>query len=222
MKKLIVMSFAFCFGLSVAAFAQPDQKDIKKMEKERQEMTQLVEKYNKATSDKKKEEIKAKIAEKVAANYDKHIERMEERLNDSQKKLDEAREKLAQSKLPEYKAKHIDEITQGIISGEKKPMFGMPPNAKGDFPKDMKGMKGMKGQKGPHKGPFMKGNKGPKDCPCMKGEEKECPFAKDGNKDGKECPFAKNEKKDGKGCPCKDKMKAEKELPQVPEKPEAK
>lgn len=221
MKKLIVMSFAFCFGLSVAAFAQPDQKDIKKMEKERQEMTQLVEKYNKATSDKKKDEIKAQIAAKVAANYDKHLERMEERLNDSQKKLDEAREKLAQSKLPEYKAKNIDEITQSIISGEKKPMFGMPPNATGKNPKDikgMKGMKGMKGQKGPHKGPFMKGDKGHKDCPCMKGEEKECPFAKDGNKEGKECPFAK----EGKGCPCKDKMKATKELQPVPEKTEVK
>ena len=205
MKKLIVMSFAFCFGLSVAAFAQPDQKDIKKMEKERQEMTQLVEKYNKATSDKKKDEIKAQIAAKVAANYDKHLERMEERLNDSQKKLDEAREKLAQSKTPEYKAKHIDEITQDIISGEKKPMFGMPPATKGNAPKDMKAMKGMKGKKGPHKGPFMKGNKGPQDCPCMKDE-------------GKECPFAKEAKKDGKGCPCKDKMKGEKEIPQVPEK----
>ena len=37
MKKLIVMSFAFVFGLSVAAFAQPDAKEMKKMEKERKE-----------------------------------------------------------------------------------------------------------------------------------------------------------------------------------------
>lgn len=188
MKKLIVMSFAFCFGLSVMAFAQPDQKEMKKMEKERQEMTQLVEKYNKATSDKKKDEIRAKIAAKVAANYDKHIERMEDRVKESEQKLAEAKEKLAKSKTPEFKAKHIDEITQNIISGEMKPMFGVPPaNFKG-------AKKGMKWDK-KHK----------KDCPCMKEkgrDGKTCPFAKDANKGGKECPFAKAAK-EGKGCPCK-------------------
>lgn len=187
MKKLIVMSFAFCFGLSVMAFAQPDQKEMKKMEKERQEMTQLVEKYNKATSDKKKDEIRAKIAAKVAANYDKHIERMEDRVKESEQKLAEAKEKLAKSKTPEFKAKHIDEITQNIISGEMKPMFGVPPaNFKG-------AKKGMKWDK-KHK----------KDCPCMKEkgrDGKTCPFAKDANKGGKECPFAKAAK-EGKGCPC--------------------
>lgn len=203
MKKLIVMSFAFVFGLSVAAFAQPDAKEMKKMEKEKQEMTQLVEKYNKATSDKKKAEIKEKIQAKVAANYDKHLERMEQRLAESQKKLDEAKEKLAQSKQPEYKAKHIDEITQNIISGEMKPMFGMPPAFKGEG-------KEMQGHKNHHKGHhFMKkGDKKP--CPCMKADGKECPFAK-AAKEGKECPFAKaaKEGKEHKGCPCKDKMKAE-------------
>lgn len=187
MKKLIVMSFAFCFGLSVMAFAQPDQKEMKKMEKERQEMTQLVEKYNKATSDKKKDEIRAKIAAKVAANYDKHIERMEDRVKKSEQKLAKAKEKLAESKTPEFKAKHIDEITQNIISGEMKPMFGVPPaNFKG-------AKKGMKWDK-KHK----------KDCPCMKEkgrDGKTCPFAKDANKGGKECPFAKAAK-EGKDCPC--------------------
>ena len=205
------MSFAFCFGLSVAAFAQPDQKEMKKMEKEKQEMTQLVEKYNKATSDKKKEEIRAKIAAKVAANYDKHIERMEERIQDSQKKLDEAKVKLAESRTPEFKAKHVDEITQNIISGEMKPMFGMPPTFKGNHQKGMQWDK-----KGDKECPFAKAAKEGKGCPCMKGEGKdgkECPFAKAAKegkgcpcmkgegKDGKECPFAKAAK-EGKGCPC--------------------
>ena len=192
MKKLIIMSCAFVFGLSVAGFAQPSKEDMKKMQKERQEMTQLVEKYNKATSDKKKAEIKEKIQAKVAANYDKHIERMEERLKDSQKKLDEAKAKLAESKTPEYKAKHIDEITEGIISGKHKPMFGVPP---GHF-KD-----GPKGIKGAHKNwPAMKGHKG---CPFAKGQnkgEKGCPFMKDG---------AKGHDKNHKDCPCKKGPKAE-------------
>lgn len=226
MKKLIVMSFAFCFGLSVAAFAQPDQKEMKKMEKEKQEMTQLVEKYNKATNDKKKEEIRAKIAAKVAANYDKHIERMEERLKDSQKKLDEAKVKLAESRTPEFKAKHVDEITQNIISGEMKPMFGVPP---ANFKGNKKGMKWDKKHK--------------KDCPCMKGEGKdgkECPFAKaakegkgcpcmkGAGKDGKECPFAKAAK-EGKDCPCMKGHKGPKfgkgpadELPVIKEVPQEK
>ena len=174
MKKIMAISFSFLFGLSVAAFAQPSPKDMKKMEKEKQEMTQLVEKYNKATSDKKKDEIKAKIKAKVAANYDKHLERMEQRLADSQKKLDEAKAKLAQSKMPEYKAKHIDEITQDIISGEKKPMFGMPPAFKS-------GPKGMKAGKNHKEWHFKKGNKG----------QKECPFMKDGAKKHKDCPCLK-------------------------------
>lgn len=208
MKKIMAISFSFLFGLSVAAFAQPSPKDMKKMEKEKQEMTQLVEKYNKATSDKKKEEIKAKIKAKVAANYDKHLERMEQRLAESQKKLDEAKEKLAQSKMPEYKAKHIDEITQDIISGEKKPMFGMPPNFKGG--------PNMKGPKGHHKDPFMKQGKHHKG-PFMKGEDK----------GAKGCPFAKTAEKEGKGCPCQEKMKEnlakdQKDLTQVPQKAETK
>ena len=180
MKKIMTLSFSFVLALSVAAFAQPSQKDMEKMEKERQEMTQLVEKYNKATSDKKKEEIKAKIQAKVAANYDKHLERMEERLKDSETKIAQAKEKLAQSKTPEFKAKHIEEITQGIISGKDKPMFGMPPAFD----------KGMKGHKKHHKGFFNKDKKGG------------CPFAKAEGKDGKKCPFAKEEGKDGKDCPC--------------------
>lgn len=185
MKKIMTISFSFLLGLSVMAFAQPDKKEMEKMKKEQQEMTQLVEKYNKATSDKKKDEIKAKIQAKVAANYDKHIERMEERLKNSQKKLDEAKAKLAESKTPEYKAKHIDEITQNILSGKNKPMFGVPP---GDF----KG--GPKGIKGDHKNwPAMKGHKGDKGCPFAKGQDKG---------EGKACPFMKDKAKDHKDCPC--------------------
>ena len=220
MKKLIVMSFAFCFGLSVAAFAQPSPKDMKQMEKEKQEMTKLVEKYNKATSDKKKEEIRAKIAAKVAANYDKHLERMEERVKESEQKLAQAKEKLAQSKTPEFKAKHIDEITQGIISGEMKPMFGMPP---ANFKGDKKGMKWDKKYK--KECPCMKGEG--KECPCMKGKDKACPFAKAEGKNVKECPFAKAEGKEG--CPCMKGHKGPKfgkgpadELPVIKEIPQEK
>ncbi|MBQ6223598.1 MAG: hypothetical protein IJJ58_00305 [Campylobacter sp.] len=199
MKKVMALSFSFLFALSVMAFAQVDKKEMEKMKKEKQEMTQLVEKYNKATSDKKKEEIKAKIQAKVAANYDKHLERMEKRLEDSQKKLAEAKAKLAEGKKPEYKAKHIAEITEGILSGKHKPMFGVPPA-------DMKKMKdghhkGMKGDKDHHKG-----------CPCMK----------EGNKDGKTCPFMKDGAKDHKDCPCKDKMKGGKAEEILPVKPEVK
>lgn len=202
MKRIMVMSFSFLLGLSVMAFAMPDKKDMEKMQKQQKEMTQLVEKYNKATSDKKKAEIKEKIQAKVAANYDKHIERMEERIKESEQKLAEAKAKLAESKTPEFKAKHIEEITQNIISGEMKPMFGVPP---ADFKGDKKGMKWDKKH---HKGcPCMKGNKDKKPCPCMKGEDKGCPFAKadgkgcpcmKGNRDEKSCPCMK-----GKDCPCK-------------------
>ena len=211
MKKIMAVSFSFLLGLSVMAFAQPDKKDMEKMKKEQQEMTQLVEKYNKATNDKKKAEIKAKIQAKVAANYDKHLERMEERVKDSEQKLAEAKEKLAQSREPEYKAKHIEEITQNIISGEMKPMFGMPP---GQFKGNHE--KGMKGMKGHDKGcPFAKGNK---ECPCMKGDKggKACPCMK-GDKDGKECPFAKAAK-EGKDCPCKNTKGHHDEI--LPVKPE--
>ena len=192
MKRVMVMSFSFLLGLSVMAFAQPDKKEMEKMKKEQQEMTQLVEKYNKTTSDKKKDEIKAKIQAKVAANYEKHIERMEERLKDSQKKLDEAKAKLAESKTPEYKAKHVEEITQDILSGKNKPMFGMPPAG---FDKGSKG----------HKGPF------------MKGENKECPFAKSQGKEDKECPCMKGHK-DGQKGPKFGKGPVA-ELPVIKEKP---
>lgn len=197
MKKIMLMSFSFLLGLSVMAFAQPDKKEMEKMKKEQQEMTQLVEKYNKATSDKSKADIKAKIQAKVAANYDKHIERMEERLKDSQKKLDEAKAKLAQSKTPEYKTKHISEITEGIISGKNKPMFGVPPN-------HFKG--GEKGIRGTHKNwPAMKGHfKGDKTCPFAKDQDKGegCPCMKEGAKKHKDCPCMKGKNKEAKTCPC--------------------
>lgn len=194
MKKIMAMSFSFLLGLSVMAFAQPDKKEMEKMKKEQQEMTQLVEKYNKATSDKNKAEVKAKIQAKVAANYDKHIERMENRVKESQAKLDEAKAKLAESKTPEYKAKHINEITEDIISGKHKPMFGMRPNGN------------QKGIKTGHKNwPIMKGHKGDKGCPFAKGQdkcEKGCPCMKDGAKKHKDCPCMKAENKDKKPCPC--------------------
>ncbi len=215
MKKIMTISFSFLLCLSVMAFAQPDKKEMEKMKKEQQEMTQLVEKYNKATSDKKKNEIKAQIQAKVAANYDKHIERMEERVKESQAKLDEAKVKLAQSKTPEYKAKHIDEITQDILSGKHKPMFGVPPNFKG-------GQKGIRGHKGFKKGcPFAKGfDKGEgKECPFMKDgakEHKGCPCMKGKDKAEKPCPCMKDKNKEGKGCPCMKGPKAE-ILPVKPE-----
>lgn len=201
MKKIMTLSFSFLLGLSVMAFAMPDKKEMEKMKKEQQEMTQLVEKYNKATNDKKKAEIKAKIEAKVSANYEKHIERMEERVKDAQERLDEAKAKLAESKTPEYKAKHINEITEDIISGKHKPMFGVPPgHFKGGQDKAIKDGKGCpfakdKAFKGKGKTcPFMKdGDKAHKGCPCMKGKdkaEKACPCMKD-DKDGKNCPCKK-------------------------------
>ena len=175
MKKFIlaIVSVAFLAGSATFVNAKDTPRD--NMKKSIEEMNTLVEKYNKA-SDKKKPAIEKQIKEKVTANYDKHLKQMEERAADLEKRVTEKKAKLEKKKTEEAKTKHVDEVTQKIISGEK-PMLFRPPFKDGEGFKGAKpeGMKGF-GPKG-HKG--HKGEKGEKGCPCAKGDKGEgCPFAK--------------------------------------------
>lgn len=139
-KKTVITAMVCVFGAGVL-FAHPSEK-MEEMKKNFQEMNTLVENYNKEKKKKKKAAIEEQIKEKVAANYDKHIEFMEKMVADSEKRLAEAKEKLAQAKTPEAKQKHIDEVTAKIISGEKPTLFA-PPNKDDKFGKHHKHHKHM-------------------------------------------------------------------------------
>jgi Cu/Ag efflux pump CusA len=171
MKKVLIMTLTALFASSLA-FAQrahgPDfvpggpegrpamhgQRGLSKedmeamkakreeMGKDRKEMETLVEKYGKEKDAKKKAAIEAEVKAKVGGNYDKHIVRMEERVKDSEDKLEKAKEMLAESKKPENKEKHVEKVTKKILSGEKPTLFG-PPNG-GDKAKGAKGGKAGK------------------------------------------------------------------------------
>ncbi len=170
MKKLTLAVFSLALLLGGASFVNAKDNVKNDAKKTIEEMDKLVEKYNKA-SDKKKPAIEKEIKEKVAANYDKHLKKMEERAAELEKRVSEMKAKLEKMKTEEAKTKHVDEITKKIISGEKPMLFKPPFKDGGKFqgPKHH----GMKGH--------FKGPKGKKGCPCAKGEkgDKEaCPFAK--------------------------------------------
>ncbi len=174
MKKLTLAVFSLALLLGGASFVNAKDNVKNDAKKTIEEMDKLVEKYNKA-SDKKKPAIEKEIKEKVAANYDKHLKKMEERAAELEKRVSEMKAKLEKMKTEEAKTKHVDEITKKIISGEK-PMLFKPPfkDGEGFGARHHKGMKDAWQKE--HKGP-----KGKKGCPCAKGEkgDKEaCPFAK--------------------------------------------
>jgi chromatin segregation and condensation protein Rec8/ScpA/Scc1 (kleisin family) len=142
MKKLLTLAIATVFASSLA-FAQKghgakkgfkdgrpglfagvrDDAKMKEMreemEKNRKEMKELSEKYNKETDPQKKAAAESEIKAKVAANYDKSIARMEERVKEQKERLGKAEQMLADGQKPEIRQKHIDEITQRVISGKE-------------------------------------------------------------------------------------------------------
>lgn len=177
-QKTLITAMVCVFGAGIL-FAQPNEK-MQEAKKNFQEMNTLVENYKKEKNKKKKAAIEEQIKQKVAANYDKHLEFMEKMVADSEKRLAEAKEKLAQAQTPQAKEKHITEITAKIISGEKPTLFA-PPNKDDNFGKHHKhhkkgfGHEGCgcnKGFKGPmHDMDF----DGPKDMPPFPPEQNEQP-----------------------------------------------
>lgn len=123
-KKTLITAMVFVFGAGVL-FAHPNQK-MEEKKKDFQEMNILVENYKKEKNKKKKAAIEEQIKQKVAVNYDKHVEFMEKMVADSEKRLSQAKIKLAAAKEPQAKEKHITEITVKIISGEKPTLFAPP------------------------------------------------------------------------------------------------
>lgn len=123
-KKTLITVMVCVFGAGVL-FAQPDNK-MEERKKDFQEMNTLVENYKKEKNKKKKAAIEEQIKQKVAANYDRHLEFMEKRVSDSEERLTEAKTKLAAAKDPANKEKHVLEITVKIISGEKPTLFAPP------------------------------------------------------------------------------------------------
>ena len=168
-KKTLITVMVCVFGAGVL-FAQPDNK-MEERKKDFQEMNTLVENYKKEKNKKKKAAIEDQIKQKVAANYDRHLEFMEKRVADSEERLTEAKTKLAAAKDPANKEKHILEITVKIISGEKPTLFA-PPDKDCPFAKKHKDM----GNCGCKKDNACGCNKGGEDkaCGCKKDNEKPC------------------------------------------------
>ena len=125
MKKFILAIVSVVFLTGAVTFVNAKDTPLEDIKKAFEEMNALVEKYNKA-SDKQKPGIEKEIKEKVSANYDKHLKRMEERTLELEKRVAEMKAKLGEMKTKEGKTKHIDEITKKIISGEK-PLLFKPP-----------------------------------------------------------------------------------------------
>jgi gas vesicle protein len=150
MKKIITLALAVVFASSLtfaqrSSMSKEDRENMKakreEMKKDREEMQDLIEKYNKEKNAKKKSAIEAEVKAKVAGNYDKHLERMAERVKDSEKRLEEAKKRLEDGKKPENKEKHVNEITKKILSGEKPTLFSPPNGEKGPHGKDLKDKK---------------------------------------------------------------------------------
>ncbi len=208
MKKLLCAGFAVVFA-SAFLFAQNAAPAFSKgkkpsVDKEVKEMMELVQKYQKETSAKKKDKIEAQVREKVAANYDKHIANMEERLDEAQTRLAEAEAKLTQAKTAEGRKANIDDITQDILKGER-PFMSAPKSGKwggrGLRPDGKYGL--MDKQKGP-RGPHMKKGMPPcknEDCPLMKGAPKGGPAIMKGSDMppcmNEDCPLMKCAPKGG-------------------------
>ncbi len=185
MKKLLCAGFAVVFA-SAFLFAQNAAPVLSKgkkpsVDKEVKEMMELVQKYQKETSAKKKAKIEAQVKEKVAANYDKHIANMEERLTQAQERLSESKAKLAQAKTAEGRKANIDDITQDILKGER-PFMSSPKSGKwggrGLRPDGKYGL--MNEQKAPCGSHMKKGMPPCKGkCPFMKGAPEEGPAMED-------------------------------------------
>lgn len=127
MRKLIIVTLTVVFATSLALAQKPDMKR-EEMQKDFKEMSELVTKYNKEKSKKKKTLIEEQIKTKVSANYDRHLQRMEERIKISEERLQKAREMLAKSQTKEAKEEHVDKVTAKILSGEKPMLFSPPPD----------------------------------------------------------------------------------------------
>lgn len=174
MKKVLftLLALLFVAGIVVAKEAPKAQKkdtakqeelrngpDREEMRKEFKEMKALVEAYKAAKTDKEKAAAQAAVKAKVAANYDRHLAFMQERVKASQEKLAALAKKLEDGKKPDVKAKKIDEITAKIIAGERPESFGPPHDGK--FAK--------KGFNKGDKKPFVKGHR--KGGPDMEEDE---------------------------------------------------
>ncbi|MDR0953227.1 MAG: hypothetical protein LBM71_03450 [Elusimicrobiota bacterium] len=168
MKKLLVMTLAVVFASSLAVAHGPAKGKGPKMQngptqEQRDEMRanfkamqDLVSQYKAETDATKKADIEKQVEAKVAQNYDRHLQRMDERIKDSEKRLKDAKAKLAASKKKSAKEKHIQEVTQKILSGQK-PMLMNPPD------KNFKG----------HKQGKCKCDAKGKDCPCKKDKKQD-------------------------------------------------
>ena len=124
MKKLLCAGFAVVFA-SAFLFAQNAAPAFSKgkkpgVDKEVKEMMELVQKYQKETSAKKKAKIEVQVKEKVAANYDKHIANMEERLTQAEKRLAESKAKLGgkSSGYPDLRAESPASPTLHWVEGQ--------------------------------------------------------------------------------------------------------
>lgn len=161
MKRVLFILLTLCFaaGLVIAKEGPkapkkdgPKQEELRKnpareqLRKEFKEMKALVEAYKAAKTDKEKAAAQAAVKAKVAANYDRHLEFMQQRVKASQEKLAALAKKLEEGKKADVKAKKIDEITAKIIAGERPESFGPPHD-------------GKFAAKGKEKRHFMKGHK---------------------------------------------------------------
>ena len=145
MKKVLFVLLALLFVAGLVAAketAKTAKKDAQKQEefrpgpdreqmrKEFKEMKALVEAYKAAKTDKEKAAAQEAVKAKVAANYDRHLEFMQQRVKASQEKLAALAKKLEEGKKADVKAKKIDEITAKIIAGERPESFGPPHDGK--------------------------------------------------------------------------------------------
>jgi hypothetical protein len=145
MKRVLFILLAVLFAAGLVAAKEapkaakkdaPKQEEFRngpdreQMRKEFKEMKALVEAYKAAKTDKEKAEAQAAVKAKVAANYDRHLEFMQQRVKASQEKLAALAKKLEEGKKADVKAKKIDEITAKIIAGERPESFGPPHDGK--------------------------------------------------------------------------------------------
>lgn len=157
MKKLLITAFVFLFAVVFIAAKEtpkapkeegkpaPEEgikggPDREQMRKDFKEMKALVDTYKAAKTDKEKADAAAAVKAKVAANYDRHLNFMLERVQKSKEKLASVEKKLQEGKKPEVKAQKIEEITQKILSGERPMAFEPPQDGKGG-PMAMRGGK---------------------------------------------------------------------------------
>ncbi len=102
MKRVLFILLAVLFAAGLVAAKEapkaakkdaPKQEEFRngpdreQMRKEFKEMKALVEAYKAAKTDKEKAEAQAAVKAKVAANYDRHLEFMQQRVKASQEKL---------------------------------------------------------------------------------------------------------------------------------------